>query len=83
MLILASLIAGYAVGGRHVPHSLRLFPTQGCTIKGNVSYDSGARIYHMPGQKDYAATAISPERGERWFCSETEAKKAGWRRASR
>jgi endonuclease YncB( thermonuclease family) len=52
-----------------------------CVIKGNVSYNGGTRIYHMPGQAWYDATAISVDRGERWFCSEEEAKSAGWRRA--
>lgn len=52
----------------------------GCSIKGNISR-SGARIYHVPGDRDYAATRISEARGERWFCSETEAVAAGWRRA--
>ena len=52
-----------------------------CDIKGNVSYSSGRRIYHMPGDRDYAATRISAERGERWFCSEGEARVAGWQRA--
>ncbi len=51
-----------------------------CVIKGNISR-RGQRIYHLPGDRDYAATAISPGRGERWFCSETEARAAGWRAA--
>ena len=50
-----------------------------CRIKGNIS-DSG-RIYHMPGQKHYEQTRINTARGERWFCSEAEARAAGWRRA--
>lgn len=54
-----------------------------CDIKGNISIDSGERIYHVPGQKYYAATRISPKYGERWFCSEAEAQAAGWRRARR
>ena len=54
-----------------------------CNIKGNISHNSGARIYHMPGDQDYAATRISVGRGERWFCSEREAQAAGWRRAGR
>ena len=53
----------------------------GCNIKGNISYNSGRRIYHMPGDRDYARARISPPRGERWFCSEAEARAAGWRRA--
>ncbi|WP_246704706.1 hypothetical protein [Rhizobium sp. P32RR-XVIII] len=54
-----------------------------CNIKGNVSINSGERIYHIPGQKFYAETKISPQYGERWFCSEAEARAAGWRKASR
>lgn len=53
-----------------------------CVIKGNISR-TGARIYHRPGQKDYARTTIRPEQGERWFCSEAEAQAAGWRPARR
>lgn len=54
-----------------------------CNIKGNISYNSGERIYHLPGQMDYWQTKISRSNGERWFCSEAEAKAAGWRRAGR
>ncbi|WP_260686722.1 hypothetical protein [Rhizobium leguminosarum] len=55
----------------------------GCTIKGNVSIGSHERIYHLPGQEYYEKTNISPQYGERWFCSEAEARAAGWRRARR
>ena len=57
-------------------------PRPGCAIKGNVS-SSGERIYHVPGQRHYDATRISEPKGERWFCSEAEARAAGWRRARR
>jgi len=50
-----------------------------CSIKGNISQNG--RIYHLPGSPDYAATRINPSRGERWFCSEAEARAAGWRPA--
>jgi endonuclease YncB( thermonuclease family) len=53
----------------------------GCAIKGNIS-DRG-RIYHLPGSENYAKTRISTARGERWFCSESEARAAGWRAARR
>lgn len=53
-----------------------------CAIKGNISR-SGVKIYHLPGQKDYAKTRIRTELGERWFCSEAEARSAGWRAARR
>ena len=56
-------------------------PDGDCRIKGNIS-DNG-RIYHLPGQKHYEQTRINTAKGERWFCSEAEAKAAGWRRARR
>lgn len=56
-------------------------PHPGCVIKGNIS--SSGRIYHRPGQRDYARTRINLARGERWFCSEREARAAGWRAARR
>jgi endonuclease YncB( thermonuclease family) len=53
----------------------------GCNIKGNISINSGERIYHVPGQEYYDETRITTSKGERWFCSEQEARAAGWRRA--
>lgn len=53
-----------------------------CPIKGNIN-DAGERIYHVPGGRYYDATVISPAAGERWFCSEAEARDAGWRRSRR
>lgn len=50
-----------------------------CDIKGNIS--KRGRIYHTPASPDYSATRINPARGERWFCSEAEARAAGWRPA--
>lgn len=50
-----------------------------CLIKGNINA-KGQRIYHPPGCRYYAATKIDTARGERWFCSEAEAVRAGWRR---
>ncbi|MGX7707984.1 thermonuclease family protein [Methylobacterium sp. Gmos1] len=52
--------------------------TAGCQIKGNISR-KGDRIYHVPGSRDYERTAIDTSAGERLFCSEDEAKAAGWR----
>lgn len=52
-----------------------------CRIKGNVSA-KGERIYHMPGQRYYGRTKINTHKGERWFCSESEARAAGWRRSN-
>ena len=49
-------------------------------IKGNINA-KGERIYHMPGGQWYDRTRIDPAEGERWFCSEAEARAVGWRRA--
>lgn len=51
-----------------------------CLIKGNTSFDTGEKIYHMPGDPYYGATVIEPEKGERMFCTEAEAAAAGWRK---
>jgi endonuclease YncB( thermonuclease family) len=51
---------------------------EGCNIKGNIN-SKGTRIYHAPGSSSYGATQIDGAKGERWFCSEAEAKAAGWR----
>lgn len=54
----------------------------GCTIKGNIS-SKGVRIFHVAGQRDYDKTSIRTDKGERWFCSAADARKAGWRAAKR
>lgn len=56
-------------------------PKAECQIKGNISVENGAKIYHMPYQKYYAETKIDPRYGERWFCTEQEAINNGWRRS--
>ena len=52
----------------------------GCQIKGNISR-KGEKVYHLPGTRDYERTRIDEAGGERMFCSEDEAKAAGWRPA--
>jgi len=56
---------------------------EGCDIKGNISYSTKEKIYHMPGQEYYLQTVITPMSGERWFCTEEEAIANGWRKAYR
>lgn len=51
-----------------------------CIIKGNIN-SSGEMIYHLPGCGSYDKTKIDEGRGEKWFCSESEALAAGWRKA--
>jgi endonuclease YncB( thermonuclease family) len=60
--------------------STQTSPQEGCPIKGNISA-SGERIYHTPYSRWYDRTRIATGKGERWFCSETEALVAGWRAA--
>lgn len=57
-------------------------PTAGCLIKGNIN-NEGVKIYHSPGQSFYDETKISPEKGERWFCTPAEAEANGWRASKR
>lgn len=53
-----------------------------CLIKGNIASD-GEKIYHVPGGAFYGVTKISESKGERWFCTESEAQAAGWRPSQR
>lgn len=55
-------------------------PANGCKIKGNINA-KGEKIYHMPGSQYYERTQIDLPQGERWFCTERQAKDAGWRSA--
>lgn len=47
-----------------------------CKIKGNIN-SKGKKLYHLPGTNNYEA--VKPER---IFCTEEEAKKAGFTKAS-
>jgi endonuclease YncB( thermonuclease family) len=67
-------------GNSPPPATTGASPSASCRIKGNVNSE-GAQIYHVPGQAYYEDTQINPAKGERWFCSETEAVAAGWRRS--
>lgn len=51
-----------------------------CPIKGNITA-KGEKVYHTPDSPWYDRTSIDTSKGERWFCSEQEAKAAGWRAA--
>jgi endonuclease YncB( thermonuclease family) len=50
----------------------------GCNIKGNIN-TAGERIYHAPSSPSYGDTRIDESKGERMFCTEAEARAAGWR----
>jgi len=47
-------------------------------IKGNIS-KSGEKIYHNPSDEYYSRTQIDESAGERMFCTEEDARDAGWR----
>ena len=49
-----------------------------CVIKGEITIAKD-RVYHLPGSRDYDRVTISTRRGERWFCTEQDARDAGWR----
>lgn len=66
------------VGPVPAPKTPPAASSSACAIKGNISR-KGDRIYHMPGTRDYERTQINEASGERMFCSEDEAKAAGWR----
>lgn len=51
-----------------------------CIIKANVT-ENNEPTYHLPGCKAYTITKIQLHHGDRWFCTEKEAKAAGFRKA--
>lgn len=65
---------------RHSPTEKETILHGECLIKGNIS-SKGKRIYHVQGTSLYGKTKIDTSKGERWFCSEEQAREAGWRKA--
>lgn len=53
-------------------------PKSSCNIKGQIPFDEDRKIYLLPGCRDYIQTKIERYRGEDWFCTESEAQKAGF-----
>lgn len=49
----------------------------GCPIKGRRRDDQG--VYVVPWSPRYRRTRVRTRRGDRWFCSEEEARSAGWK----
>jgi micrococcal nuclease len=52
-----------------------------CTIKGNISAGVSTKTYFVDGCLTYNQVKIDPARGEKYFCSESEAVKAGYKKA--
>ena len=51
-----------------------------CAIKGNVDRND-KRWYHLPEFRHYDQTEMNLDHGDRWFCTEEQAIKAGFERA--
>lgn len=47
-----------------------------CNIKGNVK--DGHKIYFYPGCGNYSNVELSLDQGDRWFCTQGEARAAGF-----
>jgi hypothetical protein len=52
----------------------------GCVVKGNLDKDD-VRWYHLPGFRHYDQIVMRLDLGDKWFCSEAEAIKAGFEKA--
>ena len=52
-----------------------------CTIKGNISEKGYGKNYFLEGCPNYSRIKIDISKGESYFCSEREAKKAGFSRS--
>jgi len=55
---------------------------KGCDIKGNIRSGYKTKIYIFPGCISYTNTKVEKDLGDRWFCTEAEAKKAGFKKSS-
>lgn len=51
-------------------------------IKGNVAAD-GKRTYHVVTGEYYASVKMEPSQGDQYFCSEDDARAAGFKRSGR
>lgn len=51
-----------------------------CVIKGNINKhaDGYVKNYFLPSCKNYKLTVVELYKGDQWFCTESEAKKAGF-----
>lgn len=81
VLITVIGLAGLGAAGWIYRDSLNAAASPRCQIRGNISPTSGERIYHLPGQRYHSEVVVHWWRGERWFCDEADAVRAGWRRS--
>jgi len=52
----------------------------GCVVKGNLD-KLDKRWYHLPEMRHYNQVVVNLDKGDRWFCSQEEAVKAGFSKA--
>lgn len=57
-------------------------PNLSCTIKGNISEKGYGKTYLIQGCDNYTQVKIDASKGEQYFCSEEEAREAGFRKAT-
>lgn len=50
-----------------------------CNVKGSITL-GGHQLYYVPTDDNYQDLTIDPSKGERLFCSDEEARAAGWLR---
>lgn len=53
-------------------------PDPNCAIKGNHDLDREENLYLLPSCPYYSAVNVRRFEGDRWFCTESDAKKAGF-----
>lgn len=53
-------------------------PNPKCAIKGNIIQHTNAKEYVLPSCDRYSMSVVEKYHGETWFCTESEAKKAGF-----
>jgi endonuclease YncB( thermonuclease family) len=53
-------------------------PNPTCLIKGNVNTSTNHKDYFLPSCGFYSAVIVYTFEGDAWFCTEAEAKKAGF-----
>lgn len=52
-----------------------------CAVKANVPRETKERYYYLPACKNYMSVRVDTSSLDQWFCSEKEAKQAGFVKA--
>lgn len=57
-------------------------PSADCLIKGNLDKDTYEKWYHLPSCSHYKQVIMEKDLGDHYFCSEKEARDAGFKKAA-